>query len=86
MAQMTAKDHHNFLSQIATTIRGYELSPDKNILTDVLFQSFRSNIIRSKNYDYVENKFFFVDNISHFIIHLNIFSLQAHFDEFYELL
>ena len=37
---MTAKDHYNSSSQVATAIRDYELSPDENILTDVLYQSF----------------------------------------------
>ena len=40
----------------------------------------------SKTYNFVENKFIFNDNISHFIIHINISSLQVHFDELCELL
>ena len=86
MAQMTAKDHYDSSSQVAQKIRNHDLSPDENILTDVLFQSFQSNIMPCKTYDFVENKFGFDDNISHFIIHFNIFSLQAHFDELRKLL
>ena len=80
MAQMTAKDHHDSSSQVAPIIRNHELSSDENILTDVLFQSFQSNM-PCKICDFLENKFIFDDNISHFIFHLNISSLQAHFDE-----
>ena len=86
MAQMTAKDHHNSSSQVATIIRDHELSPDQNILINVLFQSFQSYIMPCKTYDSVENKFLFDNNISHSIIHLNISSLQDHFDELCELL
>ena len=83
---MTAKDYHSSSSQVATTIRNHELSPDENLLTDVLFQSFQSNIMLCKTCHFVENKYIFDDNIFYFIIHLNISSLHAHFDELCELL
>ena len=42
--------------------------------------------MRSKTYDFIENKFIFDDNIFHFIIHLNISLSQAHFDKLREFL
>lgn len=59
---------------------------NENNLPDRLFQSLQANISPCNMYDFENNKFYFDNISSHLIIHLNISSLQAHFDELHEFL
>ena len=59
---------------------------DENNLSDRLFQSLKANISPCKTYNFENNKFYFNNTNSHLIIHLNICSLQAYYDELLEFL
>ena len=67
----------------------YDVSPvdlDKSNLPDVLFQSLKNNIKPCETYDLHQKKFNFENNSLYLFIHLNIASLQAHFDDLNEFL
>ena len=53
-------------------------------LPDVLFQFFKNNIKTCETYDLSQKTFIFDNNLSFISIHLNIASLQAHFDDLNE--
>ena len=67
----------------------YDVSPvdlDESNLPDVLFQSLKNNIKPGETYDLSQKTFIFDNNTSYLFIHLNIASLQAHFDGLNEFL
>ena len=72
--------------EVVATIRDFELLPDRSSSIDMLIQLAQSNISLCKIYGYLNTNFIFDVNTSHFIIHLNIPSIQAHFNEFCELI
>ena len=59
---------------------------DDNNLPDRLFQSSKANISPCKTYDFENDRFCFNRTNSHFILHFNTCSLQAHFDELLDFL
>ena len=70
--------------QAATSEIASEL--DQNNLPDILFQSFSDNVKPCEVFK-LDAKAFDIDNrTSHFFLHLNISSLQSHFEELYEFL
>ena len=59
---------------------------DQNNFSDELFRSFRSNIKPCETY-YLSDKLFSFDNVNtSLIIHINISSLQLHFEELKDFL
>ena len=72
----------NFSSRAATS----ELKVDQDNLTDVLFESYHENVKACEAYIHEVDKSLFKNFTSFFFIHLNIASLQAHFDELIEFL
>ena len=81
---MTANACTDSSVQAATTLE--DVAPNFENLPDILFQSFQSNLSSCIIHDLSSQKFLYDKNISHLIIHLNISSLQAHFDELNEFL
>ena len=59
---------------------------DENNLPDRLFQSLKANISPCKTYNFENNRFCFNRTNSHLILHLNICSLQAYFDQLLDFL
>jgi len=66
-------------SQAANSANDVEI--DKNNLTNVLFQSFSDNIKPCEMYNNLGEQTFDFYASSYLFLHLNICSLQAHFDE-----
>ena len=62
-----------------------QADPDNDNLPDILYQSLHTNVTPCRTHDLDDQQFVNNDS-SHFIIHLNISSLRAHFDELKEFL
>jgi len=74
----------NAESQAATSASDVEI--DENNMTNVLFQSFSDNIKPCEMYNNRGEPIFDIIASSYLFLHLNICSLQAHFEELQELL
>ena len=72
----------NFSSRAATS----ELEVHQDNITDVLFESSYENVKACEAYIPEVDKSLFKNPTSFFFIHLNIASLQAHFDKLIEFL
>ena len=67
----------------------YDINPidlNESNLPDVLFQSLKNNTKPCETYDLSRKAFIFDNNSWYLFIHLNIASLQAHFDDLNEFL
>ena len=67
----------------------YDVNPvdlNESNLPDVLFQSLKNNIKPCETYNLSQRAFVFDNNSSYLFIHLNIASLQAHFNDLNEFL
>jgi len=73
------------LCQAATPSTETANAVDQNNLADILFKSLQKNHKPCQSYDLSKQQFRF-NLSSHLIVHLNISSLQAHFDELLEFL
>ena len=85
---MAASSYCDFSCREATS-ENYEPErtiTDENNLPHRLFQSLKADICPCKIYDFENNRFCFNRTNSHFILHLNICSLQAYFDELLDFL
>ena len=67
----------------------YDVTPvdlDESNLPDVLFQSLENNIKPCETHDFSQKTNIFDNSSSFLFIHLNIASVQAHFDDLNKLL
>jgi len=67
-------------------INDNEIAINYNILSDILFRSMQNDVTQCDIRNLSNEKFQFNSRLSYLIIHLNISSLQAHFDELNEFL
>jgi len=66
-------------------INGNEIAIDYTTLSDILFRSMQNNVTQCDIHNLSIEKFQFNFRSSHLIVHLNISSQQAHFNELTEL-
>ena len=81
---MNVNDFFYSLGQAATPLK--QTAPDENNLPDLLYQSLHTNVTFCITHDLSEQQFAYNKITTHLIIHLNICSLQSHFDELNEFL
>ena len=81
---MLGLSSHDFNTQ-ADTVQN-DVALDRSELTDTLFHSLNENIKQCEYFALDNNDYCFDSNSSILCIHLNISSVQAHFDELKELL
>jgi len=74
------------LCQAATPSTETANAVDQNNFAEILFKLLQKNHKSCQSYELSKQQFYFNNILSHLIIHLNISSLQAHFDELLELL
>ena len=69
-----------------TVTSEFEVKIDQNNISDFIFQSFQNNNKPCNSFDFCNASFCYNNTSSSLVVHLNISSLQAHFDELIEFL